>query len=262
MNRKAPRRSPMAEEEFEKWKKLVYKVVNEKFSWATSGEHKIVSRPFDKEDLIQEGFIALMKAWENYDPNHKSGAKFISYAYFIIRGNIQRWINNNLTPITTTNLRENKVGITKARPGTKQWESAKDRRNKMDLALKCRLFSDGVHLKTSKIYSKSNYRDDEFVTEKWEKATADMYDREESLENSFIRQDFAKDCYRILESHMSDGIRNRWLEVLMLRSDGYSFSEIGRKVGVSRERARQLNEKAMEEALKILKGYGISESDI
>lgn len=61
-------------------KGLVYKVVNlfniERF------------RSIDKEDLIQEGFIGLIKAVDKYNPNNEYKASFSTYALQYIKGYI------------------------------------------------------------------------------------------------------------------------------------------------------------------------------
>ena len=43
------------------------------------------------EDLLQEGWIGALHAYRLYDNKHKSRAKFTTYAYWFIRGNISSY---------------------------------------------------------------------------------------------------------------------------------------------------------------------------
>lgn len=47
----------------------------------------------DREDLTQEGYIALIRAYETYQDD--TGVKFSTYAGIIIERHIQRYINKN-----------------------------------------------------------------------------------------------------------------------------------------------------------------------
>ncbi len=49
----------------------------------------------EREDLIQAGFLGLMKAYQKYDAN-KSNAKFSTYAYGFIFGEMYETANRNL----------------------------------------------------------------------------------------------------------------------------------------------------------------------
>lgn len=57
---------------FNQYKNVVYKIYNDRFTRIPSNEHI-------KDDIIQEGLIALWKACQNYDESR--GIKFITYAY-------------------------------------------------------------------------------------------------------------------------------------------------------------------------------------
>ena len=46
----------------------------------------------DFNDLVSDGFIGLMKAWENFDPTR--GVKFETYASYRIRGEILDGLKN------------------------------------------------------------------------------------------------------------------------------------------------------------------------
>lgn len=63
---------------------IIYKLVNEYYISKTN--------LIDKEDLMQEGFIGLIKAVQNYDLNNEKRAQFITYAVYWINAKISRYI--------------------------------------------------------------------------------------------------------------------------------------------------------------------------
>lgn len=77
-------RPDLTEEDFEQWRPLVFHVLK-RFRWAyatpSDDEEGVLSivRPADKDDLIQEGFLALLNAWKHWDETR--GGEFSTYAY-------------------------------------------------------------------------------------------------------------------------------------------------------------------------------------
>ena len=53
------------------------------------------SPAFEYQDLVQCGMMGLLKAMNRYDVNHPRQATFNTYAYWYIRVEIQRHIQNN-----------------------------------------------------------------------------------------------------------------------------------------------------------------------
>jgi RNA polymerase sporulation-specific sigma factor len=71
----------IAEEEIiENNKALIYKIIKD-YYYASSN-------PTDMEDVFQAGCLGLIKAVKNFKP--EMGNKFITYAYYLIRGEVQR----------------------------------------------------------------------------------------------------------------------------------------------------------------------------
>jgi RNA polymerase sigma factor (sigma-70 family) len=62
---------------FEQWQPLVLHVASQRFRHIFGA---------DRDDLLQEGYMALMRAIDTYDPSHASGASFKSYAFRCIWG--------------------------------------------------------------------------------------------------------------------------------------------------------------------------------
>ena len=59
------------EEIYDKYKGLVYKVILTQFG-------KIRTPVYDADDLLQEGFIALLESYEKWDPDK---CKFTTFLY-------------------------------------------------------------------------------------------------------------------------------------------------------------------------------------
>lgn len=77
------------EQLIEQNKKFVYTVVNRYYTENTNS--------IDKEDLIQEGYLGLIRAAEKYNTELEHKAKFMTYAAYWISQKIHRFINTRNT---------------------------------------------------------------------------------------------------------------------------------------------------------------------
>jgi len=73
---------------------IVNKIVN--------GYYTLGTNSIDKDDLMQEGYLGLMKAVEKYNFNDENKAQFITYAVFWIRSKISRFVNRKNTSMETS----------------------------------------------------------------------------------------------------------------------------------------------------------------
>ena len=90
--------------DYEQWQKLPHHIVTKFFYWAypnRGGIFKNITRYCEYDDLIQEANIALVYAWNRYSSKHESGAKFITYASVSMIRRISKFIDENVTVITT-----------------------------------------------------------------------------------------------------------------------------------------------------------------
>ena len=69
---------------------MIYKIAR-KFAFCFNGMSKSKHDPV--EDLVQEGCIGALTAWDRFDPSN--GAKFSSYAYRYIFSAIQQYVASN-----------------------------------------------------------------------------------------------------------------------------------------------------------------------
>ena len=73
---------------YEKHKKTILIILNSHFYWCSEEM---------KEDLVQEGLIALMRAREKFDENY--GSDFSNYAFSAIRTTMKRYYENNSSTV-------------------------------------------------------------------------------------------------------------------------------------------------------------------
>ena len=188
---------------FEQWVPLVHHVATKRFPWAagssSSREDKIRLRGLDREDLIQEGCIALLYAIDHYDNDHVSRASFATYAYKCIYAAMLKYTWANATPLKTWD----KVEIR-----TRGSDAAKE---SLAAELRCALFTD---------IAPDN---PEFPDKK-----SGMHEAAKDEE------EFVAACIAKLRENLSQ----RDFEMLLDRASGMIYNGIGAKYGFSGERAR------------------------
>ena len=178
-------------------KALIYKVAKRFF---TGRDNAI-----DQEDLIQEGYIGLIKAVEKY--NEETEAVFITYAYYWIYKSMHRFMYPTRNKINNKSMQVNSLNTMV--PGIDN-----------DIELKETL------------------------------ADEDIYpDIEENIAN--------KEDYKCVEQILttSKNVNPNALQIVRLRygfSDGkcYTYEEIGKALGVTRYKVRQIEVKAFREIRK------------
>lgn len=73
----------------------VNKLARKYYRAVKSNPWKFTGPCFEYQDLVQCGIIGLIKAMNKYDVNHSKKATFNTYAYWYIRVEITRHIENN-----------------------------------------------------------------------------------------------------------------------------------------------------------------------
>ena len=191
-------------EDYEKYKHLVEHIIEKHFSWAfrtNGGESAMtVVRRYDRDDLLQEGRLGFLEAWQGFDENHSKKSKFTTYAYYAIYWKVFRFVYDNLTPIS---LRGYKNDVAK---------DTADARGRFCRALSCQLFSEMKG-------STSDYQ-----CEIAARSSKDVDMTEEEQE-----------CWEKMQ-----GAFKPWeIDILLQRSDGVTYESIGQYMECSREKARQ-----------------------
>lgn len=208
-------------------------------------------------DLINEGNLGLIKAAQRFDETR--GFKFISYAVWWIRQSIISSIAENSRMIR---LPLNKVGnLTKIKRGVSELEQYLEREPTVDeIAEKVEMSSKDVESSISisgrhqSLDAPFSEGEDHGLIDVMEDSSAPKADRDLMLHS--LRQEIA----RSLET-----LTDRESDVLKMffgigMTHPYSLDEIGEKHGLTRERVRQIKEKAVKRLKhhtksKLLKEY-------
>jgi RNA polymerase sigma factor (sigma-70 family) len=209
----------MTNEEFLQWEALPHYVVRKHFYWAYRSpgvSSKKWRRHLDYDDLVQEGNLALLGAWEKW--REDGGASFKTYAFTAIYRRVERFIDSNLTPVTT-----------------KYWQSAvtydPTARERLMAAISCSLFSEGY---------REDYRKDITFEIPGDKSTFSTDD--------ILHLDWVNHCVDELREKMSP----RNFRILLDKAGGKKFAEIGEDKGLTREYVRRIYREALIQAAVIL----------
>lgn len=210
---------------------------------------KYANRGMPLQDLIEEGNLGLLRAVEGFDPAH--GVRFSTYASWWIRQGIKRALINTVQPIhipaymvemiarwkhTTLELEE-ELGRTPTIEEMGQALEVSPRKIRI-IRRAVKAFSspsqmtapDGTIMLTEMLEDEKTPRPDEAV----------------------FNADELETIMRLL-----DQIDTREAEVLRLRfgldkEDPLTLKEIGKRVGLTRERVRQIEKEALEKLNEIL----------
>ena len=211
---------------------------------------RYMNRGFQLQDLIEEGNVGLIKAAEKFRPS--KGCKFSTYATYWIKQSIERAIANqsNLVrlPIHIS------ADISKVTRASRELMMVLHREPDVKEIAERTGFS-GRYVKKLDLVGKKSYSLEAFLPDGSGHSLLDRLENDAippvvDLIDTARRADKIRDWLGQLDKNESDIIRLRFG---FDSKGGRTLEEIGRAFGVTRERVRQIEVKALVKLKKIIK---------
>jgi RNA polymerase sigma-32 factor len=204
-------------------------------------------------DLIQEGNVGLMQAIRKFDP--EKGVRFYSYAAWWVRAYILRYLLNNYRLV--------KIGTTQDQ--RKLFYNLNKEKRKLEregFVTDAKLLADRLHVREREVIEMEQRLGgwdvslDQPLGQDHEDTLMDilpsqMVPTDEKLAESELREVFRRKLAAFaatLDERYADILRNR-----ILSENPMTLEDIGRKYNISRERARQLEEKIIKRLREYMK---------
>lgn len=208
-------------------------------------------------DMIQEGNIGLMKAVKRFDPDR--GVRLVTFAMTWIRAEIQEYVIKNwkLVKVATTkaqrklffNLRSMKEGEESLTPEqTEKIAQELEVRPKDVKEMEMRLLGHDVALDEP-----GGQDDEQYTPEDW--LASEGNTPEENFERANYDKTLDKDLPKAIEKldpRSRRIIEARWLYDDSSENKGATLEDLSQELGISKERVRQIEKKALQELKKLL----------
>jgi RNA polymerase sigma-32 factor len=212
-------------------------------------------------DLIQEGNVGLMQAVKKYDPYR--GVRFSSYAAWWVRAYIIRYIMNNTRMV--------KIGTTQAqRTLYFQLGKERERLRRMGIEPDSKAIAKSLKVKESEVDEMAmrlSTGDLSLEAKRGHDGDFSLYDTIPALEPDTERRVADAETRSIYLEKLSEFVatladRDRKIFTMRwMRDDPLTLQVVGEKLGITRERVRQLEARIIKNLRVYLEKEGLSASD-
>ena len=212
-------------------------------------------------DLIQEGNVGLMQAVKKYDPYR--GVRFSSYAAWWVRAYIIRYIMNNTRMV--------KIGTTQAqRTLYFQLGKERERLRRMGIEPDSKAIAKSLKVKESEVDEMTmrlSTGDLSLEAKRGHDGDFSLYDTIPALEPNTESRVADAETRSIYLEKLSEFVatladRDRKIFTMRwMRDDPLTLQVVGEKLGITRERVRQLEARIIKNLREYLEKEGLSASD-
>ena len=267
--------APMLEKDHElalatRWKedrdeKALHELINSYTRLVIAMASKFKNYGLPIGDLIQEGNIGLMQASEKFDPTRD--IRFSTYASWWIRSSIQDYVLRNWSIVRTGTTAAQKslffnMRRLRAKIEKRDEKATLNQKNRKEIAEELGVSLKDVEMMESRIFGNDQSLNatlkDEEGADEWQSFLADERPNPEDvvvgMRDMETRSNWLKSALGELSEREQKIIHDRHLVY-----DTLTLEELGNQLGVSKERVRQLESRAMEK-LKTSLGKHVTDS--